>query len=375
MKTKKNRKNIIKSLLCLLLAATFVLSDTAGVCAASNWKTVTLNSSCTNGITYKKYKTKSLMEVSEDGKSISCTYSPYKADGTLRKSIDLKSALPEEVLAKFKDGKVYLYKTFRFDDAICNNKAALARVKKKLKEAGVTDYYRVHYYNTGSNDKATKHKGNSCDGSYIYYTNIPLSDAKGTGKITSVPNTKEYVKYVVKYLESDGYDDYDYLHIYGSLFLADKDGNKIMDITFQQYTYDTEGVTCSLESLYNDSYSSDGDDFGIIVATPGTTLSEKISFTGETMAGKNYSTILYTSNLLTVKKDGTVKNGKYGKAIIEVIDENGDLTREYEIFITDGSKEMLAALKKQAKKSYWACTLTVGKNGKYTIKNFKPADL
>jgi hypothetical protein len=362
-------KSAIRTIICTALAAVLLFSTTTGVYAASNWKTVTLNSSCTEGITYTSYKTKTTMELSPDGNSLTCTYSPYKANGTLKKSIDLKSALPADVLAEFKDGEVYLYAYVFYEGASCTNKSSQASVKRHLKEDGITNYVRLHY--DWYTKEESKHKAKNCEGTYYYCIKTLLSNVKGTGTVTLDRTTNNY-----RYL--DGYygkDDYSVLEVVGSLFLADKDGNKITDITFQEYEYETEGVTCSLTSLENDTNDNSEEEYGIIVVTSGTTLSEKLVLTGGDMAGKDYSKVKYVSSLLTVKKDGTVttKKGKYGIAEIKVVDSDGTRVTDsngetmlWTVYITDGSKKMLNTLKKQ----HSLCTLTVGKNGKYTIKKF-----
>jgi hypothetical protein len=336
MKTRTRFKKTISSLTCAVLAAALLFSGTADVSAAkkSTWKTVTLNSSCTEGITYIPYEDKTLMELSDDGKTLICTYSEHKADGTLKKSINLKSALPKDILAKFTDGEVYLYwysedcQAFGCDaDATNDLKRLYGKniVITKKKHVSIDDNY---------NYVSSKHKKKNCDGEYLYSVKELLSNAKGTGAVS------------VNKIDNG--------------YLADKNGKKIINIEFQKYEVPRDDVTCNLDDIYGETD---------IVLKSGESLSAKIKFTGTAMASPDYSEALYDSSLLTVKKDGTVtaKKGKYGVTLMRLANYKYD----YWIYVTDGSSKMYKALQKYMEKDHGGaivCSLTVGKNGKYTIK-------
>jgi hypothetical protein len=333
------------------------------------------------GVAYVSYDPKSTMELSGDGKTLIATIAWHRADGTVKKSVNLKKLLPADILAQFEDGEVYLYQTGvsykEFAERTYVNGSEDVKVweqsakkikkeatayKKKLLAKGVK-YNNVkmeHYVNFAyfdEYDSKGKHtaasKEGECDGEYVVSWENLFSSSKGTGAITPRLNNS---------LDEDK-KDYSYLS-FGSYYLADKNGNKIINIEFQSQDYSGYdlGTTCNLREDYE---SLEEYHFDYLLLKSGESFSEKIHVSGTAMAGSDCTDVRYDSKLLTVKKDGTVtaKKGKYGITVLYVGDES------FRVFITDGSSKMLKALEKTNDGwGYENCVLTVGKNGKYTIK-------
>lgn len=398
MKTRITKT--IQSLTCAVLAAAMLFSGTMDVQAAykgfKGVKTVTLDSSCSDVLNIGSSATK--MMLSEDGKTLICLFSPEKKDGTEKTSINLKSALPANILEKFEDGEVYLYERY---NAHMSSSVNGVKSIRKLAEDGYDSWVEEHHYSSSHHDgeaydceekantaketaaafkkkldKSIKynnvtmvHKDSSSNtgkitehttaieenhkGVYVLTWDNLLSSAKGTGKLKTM-NAVYAACYAQPDAESDalyktGYED--------RFYLADKNGNEVVNIVFVNWDYVYSEVTCSL-----------GEDLNTYVLGSGKTLSKKISWSG--IWSCDYSTEVHYAGPITIKKDGTVKakKGKYGVAII---DDGG---ASYFIFVTDGSSKMLKALKKKMKvygRQYNPCTLTINKDGSYTIKKIE----
>lgn len=330
------------------------------------------------GVTYIKYQTKTTAKLSKNGKTVTITYSDCEADGSPIGSINIKKALPEEVLSKFEDEEVYLYgyegyavtseNFYEAWDSSGNwnpGPASSAAAKKnadamvkKLKANGNINVKITHYDGSG---KKVSHEEYD-DGRYEVSWHQLLSNKKGSGKI-SQKHYKTCGKSSCSSFEDYYFDGFGY----SKLYLADKNGKKIINIKFQEYETPKTEVTCSLDGLEK------ADKYGClyIILKSGESLSEKLSFTGTSMTSSDYSKVVYDSNLLTVKKDGTVtaKKGKYGITSLSTGDNGGG----YVVCVTDGSSKMFKTFSEwRYIHSGYGCILTIGKNGKYTTKETGP---
>jgi hypothetical protein len=398
---KNTVKRLVTTVLCMVLAAASLFSGTAEVQASSTDSYVKLNDSCFDVEEFSGIS--NYAELSEDGKTVTVYYNNTENDGTEIRTVNVKKLLPKSLLKKFEDGEVYVYMIAdyelvdEYDDdnydvetdsfpALSESKIskAVSEQKKELKarimEKYSTKRYNIkkthyaHYSNYRIRGTATQHKKG--DGQYcLLEAFVNISDENGNGSM-NMRNVDAWF--------SKGNTDSTY-------YLADKNGKKIVDVTFSRIPESVKeeagytGITTNLSDISEDTYEMEEDVFYIVEA--GSTILKKVHVSGTAYISEieNHRDVIYDKNFFTVTKNGKISTkNRYGITSIGIGIVTGSEKVAYswvKVIITDGSEKMEKALIKAYKKNtviddgkYYYCTLTVNKDGSYTTKKTKFSD-